>query len=1075
MSEEKKKRTDQSRASAAKNTASGEKNSTRKKKSADEESMPRDEEKKTSSRAKNTSTKTKAVPPPEEPPKKEEKEPNPSSVGNQLAMVLLVIVSVFIGICYAFRNDVGIIGFAINYCLFGLFGVAAFLVPFLLLQLAIFWRRDVVSGAVKFKYIVAIFVLIFFSVMVHTIYCIAADVPKMTIETAFTWENLKGFFLSGVEYKGGGFFGGLLASALICAFGYPGTLLFGILFLAGFVMALFGLTPIECMQRFRFYRQRSLSMQKARKAERDAQREERERAQAEEAAKRARAEQRFYSAERKTAYNEQKTTADSAKKRADNIDRDIFADDAAFGNDPEVQDTPTEAPPKKKEKAPAVKEEKLRPVGVIKREEDTEDVSLGKIFDQDTDEELLSRYAGGSITSAEAEAYQTEAQIELNPEKSRRSGTSYVSPTEIDEQEDLEYLVSVKKTKTEPQTEAHAPIAEKNKAYEPVYKTVSSAQEEKKSAPAPIIIQEPATKEPEPITVQEPVKKEPEPITVQEPAPIIVQAPAKPEPAPIPDVISIRPPEMSVPAPATEADEDTVDEIPKPREYEFPPIDLLSKPQEDKGEGDVNAELRENADRIIQTLDSFNVRVNISNVSRGPTITRYEIEPAPGTRVRSIINLLDDIALSLATSGVRSDGIISGKSAIGIEVPNKKTNTVFVRELIEDSRFESAKSKLTASLGMDVSGAPVYLDIAKMPHLLIAGATGQGKSVCINSLIISLLYKARPDEVKLILIDPKKVELNVYNGLPHLLVPVVFDPKKAAGSLHWAVQEMERRFELIEAQHVRNIAQYNAAIADDPLKEKLPQVVIIIDELADLMMSAPDDVETSICRLAQKARAAGMHLIIGTQRPSTDVITGLIKANIPSRIAFTVSNQIDSRIIIDTQGAEKLIGKGDMLFSPVGSSKPIRVQGSFVSEKEIEDIIDFIKAQSTEATYSDDIMKEIEKNAAVCGQKKGKAAPSAPSEGGIDDGEEVDPMLDSAIELAVESGKISTSLIQRRLSLGYGRAAKLIDVMEKRGIVSPPEGQKPRTVLISREQYLEMRMNHANGESSVDDEPPFDL
>jgi S-DNA-T family DNA segregation ATPase FtsK/SpoIIIE len=291
---------------------------------------------------------------------------------------------------------------------------------------------------------------------------------------------------------------------------------------------------------------------------------------------------------------------------------------------------------------------------------------------------------------------------------------------------------------------------------------------------------------------------------------------------------------------------------------------------------------------------------------------------------------------------------------------------------------------------------------------------------------------------------------------------------------------MERRFELIEAQHVRNIAQYNAAIADEPLKEKLPQVVIIIDELADLMMSAPDDVETSICRLAQKARAAGMHLIIGTQRPSTDVITGLIKANIPSRIAFTVSNQIDSRIIIDTQGAEKLIGKGDMLFSPVGSSKPIRVQGSFVSEKEIEDIIEFIKEQSTEASYSDDIIKEIEKNAAACGQKKGKGGASASpaaADAAMDDGEEVDPMLDAAIELAVDSGKISTSLIQRRLSLGYGRAAKLIDVMEKRGIVSAPEGQKPRTVLISREQYLEMRMNRVDSDVSSDmsDEPPFDL
>lgn len=1073
MSEEKKKRTGSSRADAAGGgTESGEKtSSTKKKKTSYEAENKKDEEAKTSSRAKSAGAKAKAVPPlePEETLKKDKKEPNPSSVGNQLAMLLLVVVSVFIGICYAFRDDVGVIGYAINYCLFGLFGVAAFLVPFLLLQLAIFWRRDVLSGAIKFKYIVAIFVLLFSAVMVHTIYCIATDVPKMTVANAFTWENIKGFFTGGVDYKGGGFFGGLLAGALICAFGYPGTVLFGVLFLLGFVMALFGLTPIECLQRIRFYRQRSRNVQRVRKEAKAAEREEREKQQDEEAARRERAEQRAYAASKKTYTSEKKSTA-RAKKRADNIDSDIFADDADFGNDPDMAESSTEPMPKEKEKKPVVKEEKLRPVGVIDRDGE-EEVTLGKIFDKETDEELVSRYASVSAEDEEAESYQTDAHIELKSENRPFKGTSYASPENLEAEEDLEFLVPVKKTKTEPEVQAPVVSAsEERKAYEPMYKTAIRT-EAKPSSP---ICEEKTQK---PFVPSEPEREEPKTVSASEPAPIIIQAPAKSDP--VPDVISIRPPEMSVPAPATEADEDTVDEIPKPREYEFPPIELLAEPKADKGEGDVNAELRENADRIIQTLDSFNVRVSISNVSRGPTITRYEIEPAPGTRVRSIINLLDDIALSLATSGVRSDGIISGKSAIGIEVPNKKTNTVYVRELIEDSRFEAAKSKLTASLGMDVSGAPVYLDIAKMPHLLIAGATGQGKSVCINSLIISLLYKARPDEVKLILIDPKKVELNVYNGLPHLLVPVVFDPKKAAGSLHWAVQEMERRFELIEAQHVRNIAQYNAAIADDPLKEKLPQVVIIIDELADLMMSAPDDVETSICRLAQKARAAGMHLIIGTQRPSTDVITGLIKANIPSRIAFTVSNQIDSRIIIDTQGAEKLIGKGDMLFSPVGSSKPIRVQGSFVSEKEIEDIIDFIKNQSTEAAYSDDIIKEIEKNAAVCGQKKGKgaAAAAASADTSMEDGEDVDPMLDSAIELAVESGKISTSLIQRRLSLGYGRAAKLIDVMEKRGIVSPPEGQKPRTVLISREQYLEMRMNHADSEASADadDEPPFDL
>jgi S-DNA-T family DNA segregation ATPase FtsK/SpoIIIE len=1002
VSEEKKKRTGEPRAERAKdskNTQNTEHTAGNKRKKQAEDTENAREEEKTNSRKKNTQKEQEeAQVPPHEPPK-EDKEPDPSSVGNQLAVLLLGVVALFIGICYGFRDDVGIIGYAINQVLFGLFGIGAFLVPFLLVQLAVFWRKDVLSGAVKHKYLVSLSVLLFSAVILHTIYCIIADVPKMTIQMVFSLENLKGLFVKGVEYKGGGFLGGLLASSMICAVGYPGTVMFGSLFLIGFVMSLFGLTPMECIQRYRFYMKRSRSAQEIKREERNAKREERAKKEAE---------------EEKSSSEPEKKPVVRKKKRADDIDREIFADYVDFGTDAD---------------RPIVQEEELRPISVIEKEEREEKVNLGDIFDKKTDEAVLSRYADADARETDADDSHTSAQMELNVKKETPSAKA----EPLDDDDDMQYFVPIKKIKTESTKTVEKVTSE------PIREAIPAAKKTAKPTPVP---------------------KE--------------EAPAVKEEEPKSDVISIRPPEMSVPAPSAEEDDETVD-LPKPREYEFPPIELLAKPDGLGKDGDVSAELRENADKIIQTLESFNVRVSISNVSRGPTITRYEIEPSAGTRVRSILNLLDDIALSLATTGVRSDGIISGKSAIGIEVPNKKTNTVFVRELIEDSRFETAKSKLTASLGMDVSGAPVYLDVAKMPHLLIAGATGQGKSVCINSLIISLLYKARPDEVKFILIDPKKVELNVYNGLPHLLVPVVFDPKKAAGSLHWAVQEMERRFELIEAQHVRNIAQYNAAIADDPTKEKMPQVVIIIDELADLMMSAPDDVETSICRLAQKARAAGMHLIIGTQRPSTDVITGLIKANIPSRIAFTVSNQIDSRIIIDMQGAEKLIGRGDMLFSPVGSSKPVRVQGAFVSEVEIENIIDFIKEQSKEPTYSDEVIKEIEKNAAICGQKKNKSA-SAPSENGIDGEEDVDPMFDSAVELAVEQGKISTSLIQRRLSLGYGRAAKLIDMMEKRGIVSPPDGPRPRTTLISREQYLEMRMNHIDSEAvPTDDEPPFDI
>lgn len=502
---------------------------------------------------------------------------------------------------------------------------------------------------------------------------------------------------------------------------------------------------------------------------------------------------------------------------------------------------------------------------------------------------------------------------------------------------------------------------------------------------------------------------------------------------------------------------ESIEELPpEKKEYVFPPVSLLKLSTAPKNEN-IREELQTNATRLVDTLRSFKVRTRIVNISRGPAITRYELAPEEGVRVRAIANLVDDIALSLATTGVRIEAPIPGKAAVGIEVPNKTVSTVYLRELVDADTFVKAQSKLNVSLGVDVAGEPVYLDISKMPHLLIAGATGMGKSVCINSIITSLLYKGTPDEVKLILIDPKKVELNIYNGLPHLLVPVVSDPKKAAGSLQWAVTEMERRFEMIEEVGVRDVKNYNLVTRDDPEKEFLPQIVIIIDELADLMMTAPDDVEASICRLAQKARAAGMHLIIGTQRPSVDVITGLIKANVPSRIAFTVASQTDSRVVLDMAGAEKLIGRGDMLYAPVGASKPRRVQGAFVSESEVESIVSYIKEQNgDDVEYSSDIMASIDRAAASCGSSK-KGSGGFDSGDMPDDGS--DPMLRAAIELALESDKISTSLIQRRLSLGYGRAAKLIDEMEKRGWVSAPEGQKPRRILITKQQYMEMVVN----------------
>ena len=516
--------------------------------------------------------------------------------------------------------------------------------------------------------------------------------------------------------------------------------------------------------------------------------------------------------------------------------------------------------------------------------------------------------------------------------------------------------------------------------------------------------------------------------------------------------------EVAAVAPDEKVDEEPV-EIVTP--YVFPPMDMLEK-NKNTQQTDFTQELQENARVLMETLKSFKVSIREITYSRGPTITRYELKPEAGTRVRAIANLVDDIALNLATSGVRIEAPIPNKPAVGIEVPNRERATVYLRDLIESPKFTDAKSRLTSSLGMDVGGNPIYFDIAKMPHLLIAGATGMGKSVCINSIIVSILYKAKPDEVKLILVDPKKVEFNIYKDIPHLYAPIVSDPKKAAGALASAVAEMERRFELIEEVGVRDIATYNAVTENDPTKEFMPQMVIIIDELADLMMTAPDEVEASICRLAQKARAAGIHIIIGTQRPSVDVITGLIKANIPSRIACTVASQIDSRTILDMAGAEKLIGRGDMLFAPVGASKPMRVQGAFVSEAEVERIVTFIKENNNKAKYNSDFISRIEEEAAKCGLKKGAAASAPESDGAEVEGG--DSKFRDAVKLAIEEGKISTSLMQRRLGVGYGRAAKIIDTMEQYGYVSKQDGNKPRRVLITMDEYLNRVNDNSLGE-----------
>ena len=486
--------------------------------------------------------------------------------------------------------------------------------------------------------------------------------------------------------------------------------------------------------------------------------------------------------------------------------------------------------------------------------------------------------------------------------------------------------------------------------------------------------------------------------------------------------------------------------------YCFPPIELLKRPV--NGVSDGTSEMRENSRRLNETLASFKIEAHIINVTRGPSVTRYEVELEKGVRLSKLTSAADDIALSLGAAGVRIAAVPGKISVVGIEVPNKAVTTVSLRDVIDSPEFNRAKSKSSFAVGKDIGGSCIIGNISKLPHMLIAGTTGSGKSVCMNSIIISLLYKASPEDVKLIMVDPKMVELGIYNGIPHLLIPVVTDPRKAAGSLQWAVTEMMRRYKAMSDAGVRDLESYNSIVeSQETDSKKLPQVVVIIDELADLMLVAAKEVEESICRIAQMGRAAGIHLIIATQRPSADVITGLMKANIPSRIAFAVASAMESRIILDTQGAEKLVGKGDMLFAPIGSGKPKRVQGCFVSDSEVESVTSYVK-ENYSSTYDQQIMEEIEKKAAQTGSKAGQnSADPEPTSEELSG----DEMLPAAVDVILETGQASVSMLQRRLKLGYARAARIVDEMEERGIVGPFQGSKPRAILVTKEQWDAMK------------------
>ena len=953
-----------------------------------------------------------------------------------LIALLLAVGGIFSAVCLLFPDLTGVVGGGLHTVLRGLFGQAAFGLPILLIVGAFFVRRDIEYHAVPYKFCFGFFLLAFIGVLFH---CAARENPALQADTFFA--SVGSMYTGGTAGIGGGVIGGLLAK-LLSFTGLVGTLIVSIPVILLLALYYIGMTPKSLWITVRYqiykireqqqvYREQNLPDMEARQAQLRA-REEALAVMRAEQAERRRVEQEYRARERAVTREEEALTG---KRRRGAIDANIYAADGDT-QEAETQNNTYVMPKEPPVKRPSRKmpERSGTPVSeeVYDRGQMTGDAAApdAAVQDPTVSEPLTPAVPDeNAYTQAERDEQDALSRGEEHADTAAHDRVEIIAPevpaekpilatSEID-------LAAIFRNPAEPVSQEDEPPTLSTVGYEEQTAEIELAV----TRSVPNGCDDAADDDGiPPFDVDEPVADGEIPLGDPETDALVASLGAM------------------YGTPQTPA-------APVEPVYQFPPVTLLKKDTSDKSE-DVAGELESNAVKLVGILRSFNVKTKIVNVSRGPTITRYELQPEAGTRVRSVANLVDDIALGLAADGVRIEAPIPGKSAIGIEVPNSTVSTVYIRDLIDSEAFRSAKSKLTTCLGMDVAGAPIYLDAAKMPHLLICGATGMGKSVCINSLIVSMLYKATPDEVKLILIDPKKVELNIYSGIPHLLVPVVSDPKKAAGSLHWAVTEMERRFALIEDVGMRDIKGYNEITKNDPDREYLPQIVIIIDELADLMMTAPDDVEESICRLAQKARAAGMHLIIGTQRPSVDVITGLIKANIPSRIAFRVSSQMDSRVVLDTAGAEKLIGRGDMLYSPVGAPKPQRVQGAFVSEDEIGGIISFIKKNAGHAAYSDDVMESIEKEAAMCGQKKGKAAVEGEDFDG--DGSPDDPMLKNAVELAVETGKISTSLIQRRLSLGYGRAAKLIDRMEQMGYVSAPEGQKPRRVLITKEQYMEL-------------------
>lgn len=955
----------------------------------------------------------------------------------------------------------GYLGFYLCRCLYGLFGWTAFLIAPVLFLMAFAWRRYCRQRLVGVQITMSLLFMLLMSAFIHVCVCSSNEYIATVVNPAELYRT-------GAVWKSGGVIGGLLGWLMFKGLKLAGSLVVMIIALPLIVMFLAGVTPADVGTRlWHFLCDRRERRDQRKQEKREAERERQEA----EAAERRRASLAASKAQARARASAQQEEQDRETERRDIPSRRSDTTTAAGAEDAEDQggDRDEMATFRVNKRTGEVWEDSDAPEPDMPEDEDDrfaeedfpdeeeeegpdqngEDMYVGRVHrgKQERVETRRETTRGEDVRQRPARSASVADTSTADTSAANRSAVETPAEPEKDDLDTLAACVSGSVTVVGAAESAAAMAAEA-----PVRASHMEIDLEELDGEDPLgeLPSMPTSKEKAGTQKQEEVVVRILPSDTS----ALTGTPDNPVDG-LPDERAILPEDAEKGEGASTADPVPEPEIPA---YTFPPLDLLARGST-KYEADED-EIAENTAILRDTLESFHIRVRDISCSCGPTVTRYEIKPDVGVRVRSIANLVDDIALSLAKSGVRIEAPIPGKSAVGIEVPNEHPSTVYLRNLLEAPEFQNHKSRIASCLGAEVSGRPVIFDINKMPHMLVCGTTGSGKSVCINCVILSILYKARPDEVKLILIDPKKVEFSVYRDIPHLYCPIVTDPKKAAGALYSAVAEMERRFELIEEVGVRNLAGYNEATAGDPERPPMPQMVIIIDELADLMMTASADVEAAICRLAQKARAAGIHLILGTQRPSVDVVTGLIKANIPSRIAFTVKSQTDSRTVIDVGGAEKLIGRGDMLYAPIGATKPLRVQGAFVSDTEVEDVVTFVKAHNEKPVFDESFTQQMEIEAARCGAGKRKG-----EEGGADDfdalggGDGEDPKFWEAVEVAVNSDKVSTSLLQRRTGIGYGRAAKIIDRMEELGFVGPAENNKPRKLLITAQDFAELKMN----------------